>query len=389
MLKRAAKGSLIVLMTVILLAGLARTLFFPKDVNYYENRYAEQVPSLSLSAYLDGSFQDGFEKALTDQVQLAQAFKKLKNTLSSCYLQGIMAPILRENPDRYINFLGLRIFGGDYITYNTRELDKTSPALDVKIRNLNDCFRRHPETDFYLYYIEKDTDIDFETNEKLMAYEYLQERLNLPPEHMDKFSVDSFAEYSDWFFKTDHHWNYKGSYRGYTEVMALLGVTEPLLAPAETVTLPYTLSGSKASQSGAASFREEFTAYRFQYPEFQITVNGSPALGYGDQEGYFAGLPEMIFYGGFYGGDSGEVVFDTGRPERQNLLVIGESYDNAILKLVASHYNVTCSVDLRNYQAQTGREFRLSEYLEEHQIDKVLLIGNIDFFTLEDFLLED
>lgn len=67
--------------------------------------------------------------------------------------------------------------------------------------------------------------------------------------------------------------------------------------------------------------------------------------------------------------------------------MIGESYDNAVLKLLASHFNNTYSIDLRYYEAYMGQSFSLSEYLREHEIDKVLLIGNIDYYLMTEFQL--
>lgn len=64
-----------------------------------------------------------------------------------------------------------------------------------------------------------------------------------------------------------------------------------------------------------------------------VTRNGEPAGDYGRQDAVPGEL--ALSYGAFYGGDDGEIIFDTGRTDRGNLLVIGESYDNAILKLLA------------------------------------------------------
>ena len=60
----------------VLLTGLGRTLLRPKDVNYYENRPANTVAPLTAESWLDGSFQDAMEAALSDQIPLAQAMKK-------------------------------------------------------------------------------------------------------------------------------------------------------------------------------------------------------------------------------------------------------------------------------------------------------------------------
>ena len=63
------------LLVLIFLAGLLRTVFRPKEINEYENRYANQLAPLTAASYADGSFQDGMESALSDQVQFSQLAK--------------------------------------------------------------------------------------------------------------------------------------------------------------------------------------------------------------------------------------------------------------------------------------------------------------------------
>ena len=81
-----------------------------------------------------------------------------------------------------------------------------------------------------------------------------------------------------------------------------------------------------------------------------------------------------------YGDDVGELIFDTGRRERPNILVMGESYDNAVLKLLAGHYNQLHSIDLRHYETQKGYAFNMSEYIRKNDISTVLFLGNIGLF---------
>ena len=61
---------------VLLVVGLVRTLYFPKEINDYENRYASQFPAASTSAFLDGTFQDEAESSLSDQIPFSQYMKK-------------------------------------------------------------------------------------------------------------------------------------------------------------------------------------------------------------------------------------------------------------------------------------------------------------------------
>ncbi len=375
---------------LLVAAGAVRTLFFEKDINTYENRYAEKINEFSAEGYMDGSFQESVETALQDQIPFSQYGKKLYNDAGGKLVNLFASGLYRKNPMRYSSIGNMKVFGGDYLVYDTRRLEDMTPALDKKIENINGVIASHPELDIYMYYIEKDTDINFETNEKVFAYEYIKAALDLPKDHMAKFAIDSFEDYSREFYRTDHHWNCEGSYEGYVQVAELLGL-EDVIIPVEKVDTGYALSGSKAIESGnQAVFTEPFYAYRFELPDMSITINGVAGDDYGNQEAYLSGSArDEISYGNFYGGDDGEIIFDTGSQGKGNILIIGESHDNAILKLLAAGFDKTYSVDLRNYQAQLGKQFRLSEYVETNDIDKLLLIGSIGFYTSEETMLEE
>ena len=206
---------------------------------------------------------------------------------------------------------------------------------------------------------------------------------------MQKFAINDLTTYERDFYQTDHHWCNVGSYRGYREIAAMLGCTD-LLEPLETVRVSDRFSGSKALAIGAQEqFFEPIDAYRFAFPNMSLTIAGEPADDYGRQDDALSGRLESVSYGGIYGWDNGEVILDTGTTGRGNLLMIGDSYDNAILKLIASHFDRVYSVDIRSYETDMGQPFRMAEYLRAHEITKVLLVGNTTFFTTDETILED
>lgn len=385
MTKKAINGLFVGVVLLLLGAGLVRTVLFPKEVNSYENRYAEKIAPLTAEGWLDGSFQDSVDKALADQVQLAQVYKKAFHLISSHYLKVMADPLLPLCYGRYVNYVDTLLFNG-YITYPPRALADMTGRLEAKADNYNQAFAAHPELDFYVYYIEKDTDVNFETGEKVPACDYLFDRLDLPQNRLGRYEVNDFGQFSLRFYRTDHHWNEWGSYLGYTQLLELLGVEDaPLNSTGDSVDLG-TFSGSKAT-GAAAVFSETFYASPMEFPEMDVTVNGEPS-DYGNQAAFFAGEGGVPSYGGFYGWDAGEVTFSTGRTDRGNLLILGESYDNAVVKMLAAHFNRTYAVDLRYYEAYMGEAFSFSSYVEEHGITQVLLIGNIDYFLMDEFRLE-
>ena len=49
-------------------------------------------------------------------------------------------------------------------------------------------------------------------------------------------------------------------------------------------------------------------------------------------------------------------------------------------KPLASGFSQCWFVDLRSYAAELGRPFELESWLKEHEVNRVLLVGGIDYF---------
>ncbi|MBR2490898.1 MAG: hypothetical protein IKB65_05380 [Ruminiclostridium sp.] len=380
---------------LILVGGLARAVLFPEEINTYENRYANQMPVPTVSTVLDGTFQDGVDAALMDQLPLSETMKRVYNQTTSSFLKSAL-DVTRsaagiENT-RYVEFNGLRLFGDDYVTYWPRAVWSVEEELNAKMASLNATFARHPELTFYLYYIEKDTDLDFETGKKTGLADYLLDGLDLPEENTGVYTIDSFQEFSQNFYKTDAHWHHNGSYRGYLQLLDLLNIPEePLVPQGDPILVSREFSGKKASTvAGEGILTEDFYGYAYDFPAMTVTIGGQLAQDYGMQDLYLSGGAwEPVSYGSYYGGDNGETILSTGTTGRGKLLVVGESFDNAVLKLLASHYDILCSIDLRYYEHSMGKPFDFEAYTREHGITQVLLVGNIDFYIQDTFDLED
>ena len=388
-IRNICNGLMLCLAQLVLLAGLARTLVKPKDTNLYENRPANQVVAPTLASWLDGTFQDSVEAALSDQVLLAQTMKKTYNDIENQIRYEAMMRISSRHPDIPVQYGKFYVYGGKYLAYQPTALESLTEALDRRVENCNRLIAAHPDVSFYLYYIERDSDNFFDTGEKTGAYEYLTSRVKLPKDRMKKFAVDDLETFERDFYQTDHHWSYQGSYRGYREAASMFGVTDPV-EPEGRVSLTDHFAGSKSRSLGAQGlFFEPMDIYRFSFPSMAIQICGQSVEDYGQQTAAAEGRVTSFSYGEIYGQDDGEIIFDSGTTGRGNLLMLGESYDNAILKLMASHFDRVYSVDLRSYEKDMGKPFRLADYLDEHRITKVLWVGCMNYFSVDDFLLED
>ena len=370
---------------LFLFFGLFRTIIIPKDINYYENRMAYRIPRLSISTFIGKEYQDNVEKAFSNQIPLSTTMKKAYNFENNGIAYFAMKNFFDDDYNgRYIRLSNSTTIYGNNIVYLPMYIEYSKDLYDNRVEDINKSIKNN-NVDTYIYYVEKDTDIDFETGKKTGIYEYLKK--NIDSDKIYRFEINSYEDFEKYFYKTDHHWNYKGSYKAYSELVSILTADEPLKYNDE-LCINDNFSGSKANFSGASYFfKEKFCVYFFDFPKFDIYINGE-LEDYGNQVDYISGSFDSVSYASFYGSDDGEIIFDSHRQEKDNILVIGESYDNAILKLLASHFNKTYSVDLRNYTRETGKKFNYSKYISDNNIDKVLLIGNIDYFKMEEFNLE-
>ena len=145
--------------------------------------------------------------------------------------------------------------------------------------------------------------------------------------------------------------------------------------------------GSSARLTAYFDTHETFCAY--QMPEdsnITVMINGLEGS-YGQEQEYFNHEYDAekgaSHYGSFYGGDNGEVLFIN--PEKEgNLLVLGNSFDNAVVKLLSHHYHEVRVIDWRYYEAETGQPFDLTETVRMMEADQVLFIGDNWFFKIDE-----
>lgn len=363
-----------VIMTVFV-AGFIRTVFFPKDVNYYENRPSDKIQNLTVDSFTSTDFQDSVESAFSDQIPLAQKLKKTYNDINSYYIKMMTKPLEDAKRDKYMELMGMKLFDGQYFCNIAYELENFQANIDMRLENINGIVNAHKDVEFYGYYVEKDVDLNFETGKRFGAYEYIKDRIAI--ENFGRFHIDSFETYKKYFFKTDHHWNAKGSYKAYTQLLPLMGIDESPLKPSGTKILTETFSGANAKGKGISGYVERLQVNLFDYTPKAVYYYGQQQKDYGLSDTDFT-------YGGWYGADLGELVFTNNDETKPNILVIGDSFDNAVLRLLSAHCNKLCSIDLRY-----NKDFELSSYLEQHKIDKVLIIGSSNVFWAKDFNVED
>lgn len=222
------------------------------------------------------------------------------------------------------------------------------------------------------------------------AYLYLKE--NLHADRMDHLKYTTYDQFCEYFYATDHHWNYKGSYQGYQDVARLLLGSDALpLPPDGVVTLPVLFQGSFAKQEKNPISQEYFSFYRFDgLPPYETFINGKKAP-YGGMEAYLQGVYGKgryeNHYSRLYGGDVAQVVLESERQTGGTLLMICNSFAHPIKPLLTFHFQRVVCIDLRYYRQQFHRDFSLNEAVDAFGADQVLLLGDVKMFIDADHIV--
>ena len=285
---------------------------------------------------------------------------------------------------RAVSYQKIEINGLTYLLSNYQNYYQKG-AVKVQADSLYNALKDNLEVRTYVYLINSSRTVDVKGDVSAVPRTYTEILEYFDKSKTDYLRLNSVEDYAAYYYTTDHHWNYRGSYVGYCQIVAMiLGEEEPVLEPLETVTFPVKFNGSMNKSLKQTNSEEEFTVYRFDYPEMKVELNGHPKPKYGNQQAYFDGKyprdPLSNHYNYFYGGEYGLVHFETDRTDRGNLLVYSNSMSDALDMLLASHFHHTYFVDPRHYQRAMGKPVSLKEAAEKWGVTDVLILGDGMYF---------
>jgi len=195
----------------------------------------------------------------------------------------------------------------------------------------------------------------------------------------------SMQEATSLYYRTDHHLNMTGAYHIYRQIHRLFHEKNPAVGiafkPKKWILLrDIMFYGSLARQAGAYdSISDVLFDGDFRTPSFKITISSTSAIARNKKELYYKGIyPKGKFtnhYGEYFGRDYGLIEYISEKPGHDNLLVIGDSFDNCLEPLLAGHFHHSYFVDIRHYAGQVGEDFNLAAFIQKHRITDVLFLG--------------
>lgn len=387
-MKKSFQICFVVIVSVFLVGLAVLTLFFPQtnagEYDVWENRRLAEKPVLNIHTVFDGSFFSSAETYLSDHFygreKLLTANVRYRQLRGCPSVNGVVETdgvLLLDNGiyDR---------FGAEYKSAAAEMAERLSAVRDVTEENggiflyIGVPTQRNVFADAYPAYMNNDLERTEEIKACLLSalsekdidvLMMLEDALSLP-------AASRVSLYSP----VDHHFTLKGAAFCVRQALAHLneiGAQVPVAAEENLsfdVLLNPMLGTYNRKLYGCTDTADSLLVYTLpQEVPYERWDNGvqtdAPLIILPQTE------TEYVQYTAYMGGDIAETIVKTNRPELKKLLVVGDSFTNAMETILYLSFDEMRSLDFRYYKDKT-----LSEYIAEYLPDVVLYIRDASVF---------
>lgn len=300
-----------------------------------ENRNLAQKPEFSANALFAGGFTLDYENYITDQFPLRDEFVKISSLAERALGKTDISGVLIGSKGLLVSPLNKP--DGALLEANMRALERFAQSLDVPV-----CLGIVP-TAAGIY--PERLPANAPTADQSAILEDI--RRGVPSATWADIFGRLWANKGEYIcFNTDHHWTARGAYFGYAAVAGALGFEPlPLGEAFKSISPFYGTAASAAGWLRGEGDRVELFA-RCENAEVTAYENGEsltvPVYDYGAE-----GKKDKYLV--FFGGNYPEMTIKTGN-EGGKLLVVKDSYANALLPFLCAHYSEITVLDLRYFK---------------------------------------
>lgn len=350
--KNRRLGDRVLLCTSALLLALGcmgLSLFPAARFSATENRNLADFPSFSPSSLADGSYTAALDAYATERLPARLTLRQMRALCQlaegKCEVGGVL--LCRDGS------LAKRI------TANERAFAQNLAAMQ-KINSFASANALPLTVAIAPRRIDARTEVLpslYDTNENTAVWKQLQD--SLP----DAVTFPALTADAHWY-RTDHHWTTAGAYAAYCALGEHLGFIPHGQEDFAIETVSNSFYGTTHAAAGIPLISpDSITLYRYENDDaFTLLIQGkrAPFTGFYDNGKLTTRDGYAVFFGGNY-----STLEITDSADRETLLVIKDSFANAMLPFLARHYNII-AVDPR-YTAEP-----LSAFAD--RADRILLL---------------
>ena len=355
--------------------GIAGLIMKDRSFSDMENRTLAQQPEVTGEKIINGEFQDSLETYLSDQMPLRDGLYSLKVDYERLMLKTFQNGVYFADDgyliQEYKENTGL-------VDNNVRYINGFAEKVDVPVTFMLVPTASSVLSDKLPAGCLNDDQLDTVNRVR----DGLDERINCvcPIERLK-----TAAQKNQVFYRTDHHWTAQGAYAGYEELMKALG-KRVADADYEYNTFKGEFYGTLYSKAPSAIQQADtFTAPK--NPMGTYTVEFAKAQ---EDPRTLVGMYDVTKletkdkYATLFGGNFSHLTIHSNAANDEHVLVIKDSYANAVLPYLADSFSTVEVVDMRYYHME---EQTVSELIKAKGITQVILLYNVDFFDSDNNFL--
>lgn len=390
---------------VLTILGFISAVDVDKTVSESENRTLATMPELTWESLIDGSFMKDFENYYSDTFPLRDVFMQLNTKFTSVLTQfgGKEDTVLitydkhdsdfvgegidlgveggqSQNPDCHASEDDVSIKGAILLN-GTRAMEvftNSSAITDSYSALVNKTAKAMPDgVKFYSMIVP--TSVEFYGTETYTSGVHSQktaikDAYSKMDKSVTKIDVYPYLEKTAdqyIYFRTDHHWTARGAYQGYLAFCDKTKQTPVTLKSLESGKIEgFVGSLYKASNSDILKDNPDYVEYFKTRVDVTGTVYADSSLTNG-QPFYIVAraVNSDNKYLAFIGGDQPLEKIVTSNKNGKKILVIKESYGNALVPFLCDNYEEVYVVDPRK------TNFNLPDFVKSQGIGEVLMIN--------------
>lgn len=333
---KKSRSIFVVLMSTIVI-GLSVINLFSSEKSFSdnENRLLKQRPEFSLSNIFSGNFDEQFESWFSDQFIYRDQWISIKAISKK-------ATLSIQNNEVYfgkegtligaLNTINERIVGNNIVRINKFQENVNQPVHMLLIPTAVEINTKDLPAGAY-------------HADQKEAIQKVYDQLN----GVDCIDVYSYLEgQEDVYFKTDHHWNEKGAYLGYSAICKEVLNKEPETFDYELVAEDF--RGTMYSKAGTFWMKGDpiyriISGHDYQY---EMTFEDDSKLDSIYKEDNLAIKDKYTYY---VDGNHSITTIKSTNSNGKKALVIKDSYAHILMPYLAEEYEEVVMIDLRYYRS--------------------------------------
>lgn len=370
-----------------------------QKISKIENRDLKTLPVFSWKSLANGEYFKSFEGYVMDQFPYRQQFvsyyqKQETSPLFNLPLYLVLDQNKTGNGTKIHDFYqtnGVLVINNEWLLVDLKtrakrkDIDQALNELNklatlTKENNIETFLAFAPNKNFSLEHLYPST---HNFPEKKDDRKYFLE--NVPDSiHtinlLQHFKTISDKDRESLYFKTDHHWNMDGAFIGYQEIIKNVNqhskfLKTPPLSINEIDVIPKKDGEFKGSYNRLIHYlvdakQDQSNFYKPIQP-FSLKISEPQSMKFDDF--YGKGLKEKTFdYGTLYATDYGKIkILNTNTESRKKLLLLKDSYADAIIPFLAQHFYETTVIDSRVYVTKS-----VLQEIKENKYDMAIILHN-------------